>query len=99
MQDWQYPALDFKIYSETEGLLCADAARNPKLRFVFCAWTLLLCYLTALHSVLHIEDSNIDIHNKLAIGAAAEHPLSHQDFIRLVSGHLRYDSVFVYWRL
>ena len=34
-QDWQYPALDFKIYSETEGLLCDDAARcNPKLRFV-----------------------------------------------------------------
>ena len=43
MQDWQYPALDFGIYSETEGLLCADAVRHdPKLKFV------LLCLGVAL---------------------------------------------------
>ena len=40
-------------------------------------------------------DGNDDVHNKLAVGAAAKHPLS--QFIRLVlSEHLRYDSVFVY---
>ena len=34
-QDWPYPALDCKAYSETEGLLCDDVTRcNPMLRFI-----------------------------------------------------------------
>lgn len=38
----------------------------------------------------------VDIHNSLAVGAAAKHPLCHQEFIHLVlSGHLRYDLIRV----
>ena len=39
----------------------------------------------------------VDVHNNLAVGAAAKHPLCHQEFIRLVlSGHLRYDLIRVF---
>lgn len=42
----------------------------------------------------------IDTHNNLAVGAAAKHPLCHQELIRLVlPGHLRYDLIRVCWGL